>query len=103
MSQLLVFKPNITPCYMILHFAYELADFFNARYAFAYDDGCFYYALSERYPFNYLSIEEQESNYTTLEDWIKNKFKATDIRPSLYQGETVYKRMWYPAPYLPPV
>jgi len=102
MSQLLVFKPNITPWDMNLHFAYDLADFFNARYAFAYEDSCFYYALSERYPFNYLAIEEQKSNYTTLEDWIKNKFKATDIRPSLNQAGKFYKRMWYPSPYLSP-
>ncbi len=102
MSQLLVFKPNITPGDMNPHFHPDFATFFNARYAFAYEDSCFYYALSEEYPFNHLAIEEQKSKYTTLEDWIKHKFKATHIRPSLNQAGKFYKRMWHPPNYLSP-
>src|SRR4028119_2022249 len=102
MSKLLVFKPNITPGDMNPHFYPDFATFFNAPYAFAYEDSCFYYALSKDIPFNLLAIEEQKSKYTTLEDWIKNKFKATDIRPSLNQAGKFYKRMWHPSDYLFP-
>lgn len=102
MSNLLVFKPNITPGDMNPHFYPDFATFFDAPYAFAYEDSCFYYALSEQCPFNHLAIEEQKSKYTTLEDWIKNKFKATDIRPSLNQAGKFYKRMWHPSDYLSP-
>ena len=102
MSKLLVFKPNITPGDMNPHFYPDFATFFDAPYAFAYEDSCFYYALSKDIPFNHLAIEEQKSKYTTLEDWIKNKFKATDIRPSLNQAGKFYKRMWHPPNYLSP-
>ncbi|MBD2181874.1 hypothetical protein H6S82_00200 [Planktothrix sp. FACHB-1355] len=99
MNKLLVFKPNIT--LRDLSDPYYYGPFYTS-YAFAYEDNDYYYALPGKVKLNALPrTEKKTSRYPTLEDWIKEHFKATDIRLSKHQPGQFYKRMWHPPDYLP--
>ena len=102
-DKVLIFKPNFTdlqlPSY---HLMQDLYPFSQAPYAFAYEyedgSGKEFVAFSANLSEIGFSEPQDEEN---IEDWLKKRFFATNLRPALCSPGQFYKRMWRPPGYLP--
>lgn len=96
---MLVFKPNFDDSKLPpFHLMQDLYPFSHAPYAFAYEQEDYYYAFSANV--SETGFNEPKTD-KTLEEWTKERFFATDIRPTKYPPGQFYKRMWRPPGYLP--
>jgi hypothetical protein len=99
---MLIFKPDFSsnlphPMYLS---EVSFSSFYNVPYAFAYEHNGYYYAFSP--DIEALKPFFKPKGDKTLEEWIKEIFFATDIRPALYPPGQFYKRMWRPPGYIRP-
>lgn len=95
---MLVFRPNFGDLNLPpQHLMADLDSFSHASCAFAYGLEENYVAFSANV--NGKGFSETKGN-KTLEDWIKDRFFATDIRSSIYPPGHYYKRMWRPPGYI---
>ncbi|MBD2094487.1 hypothetical protein H6F90_04895 [Trichocoleus sp. FACHB-591] len=80
----------------------DLYPFSNAPYAFAYKYEDNHVKDYVAFSANSSGIGFSESQgQKNLEDWLRYRFFATNIRPALYAPGRFYKRMWRPPGYLP--